>query len=223
MKRQGSTELPRFAVGALAIVGASAANAATVQITFNGSYISTSGGNQLVSDFGGDGDAELYVGRFDAGAIILGVNPYTFANGFPRLASAGFGEGAPNGAAVVFGPGGFPGGVVGGVGAGTVRAIGGRTVTFSDASIRGGASTIGYLDITASASATSAMVTFNRLIFDEDTGGTIAGLDVNTTYATYGDSSGGATSAVPEASTSLGLLALGAGGILTRRRSKRAA
>jgi hypothetical protein len=55
MKRQGSTELPRFAVGALAIAGASAANAATVQITFTGSYISTTGGNQLVTDFGGDG------------------------------------------------------------------------------------------------------------------------------------------------------------------------
>ena len=34
---------------------------------------------------------------------------------------------------------------------------------------------------------------------------------------------GGGTSAVPEASTSLGLLALGAGGILTRRRTSRKA
>ena len=31
MKRQGATELPRFAVGALAIAGASVANGATVQ------------------------------------------------------------------------------------------------------------------------------------------------------------------------------------------------
>ena len=38
-----------------------------------------------------------------------------------------------------------------------------------------------------------------------------------------GPASGGGTSAVPEASTSLGLLGLAAGGILTRRRSKRAA
>ena len=38
-----------------------------------------------------------------------------------------------------------------------------------------------------------------------------------------GTVSGGGTSAVPEASTSLGLLALGAGGILTRRRQKRKA
>ena len=38
-----------------------------------------------------------------------------------------------------------------------------------------------------------------------------------------GTGSGGGTSAVPEASTSLGLLGLAAGGILTRRRSKRAA
>jgi DUF917 family protein len=54
MKRQGSTELPRFAVGALAIAGASAANAATVQISFNNSFISSTMGNQLDADFGGD-------------------------------------------------------------------------------------------------------------------------------------------------------------------------
>jgi hypothetical protein len=67
-------------------------------------------------------------------------------------------------------------------------------------------------------------VTVHRLIFNKDTGGTIAGLNVNSTYTTYGaPPAGGGTSAVPEASTSLGLLALGAGGILTRRRQKRAA
>ena len=38
-----------------------------------------------------------------------------------------------------------------------------------------------------------------------------------------GTGSGGGTSAVPEASTSLGLLALGAGGLFTRRRLKRKA
>jgi hypothetical protein len=67
-------------------------------------------------------------------------------------------------------------------------------------------------------------VTVNRLIFDDATGGTIDGLNANTTYTTYvAPPAGGGTSAVPEASTSLGLLALGAGGILTRRRQKRAA
>jgi hypothetical protein len=68
------------------------------------------------------------------------------------------------------------------------------------------------------------MVTVNRLIFDKDTGGTIGGLNVNSTYATYvAPPASAGTSAVPEASTSLGLLALGAGGILTRRRTTRAA
>jgi hypothetical protein len=59
MKRQGSTELPRFAVGALAIAGASAANAATVQITFNGSFISSSTSNNLDTDIGNDGVIDL--------------------------------------------------------------------------------------------------------------------------------------------------------------------
>ncbi|MCX8497001.1 MAG: hypothetical protein ORN51_12540 [Akkermansiaceae bacterium] len=59
IKRQESTELPRFAVGALAIAGASTANAATVQITFKGSFISSTGGYHIVTDFGGDGVADV--------------------------------------------------------------------------------------------------------------------------------------------------------------------
>jgi hypothetical protein len=53
-------------VGALAIAGASAANAATVQITFTGSYISTTGGNHIVTDFGGDGSPNV-VGQTTSG------------------------------------------------------------------------------------------------------------------------------------------------------------
>ncbi len=45
----------------------------------------------------------------------------------------------------------------------------------------------------------------------------------DTIQINVGTASGGGTSAVPEASTSLGLLGLVAGGILTRRRSKRVA
>jgi hypothetical protein len=56
MKRQGSTELPRFAAGALAIAGASAANAASVvQITFANNMVSYSTGVTLfVADLSGD-------------------------------------------------------------------------------------------------------------------------------------------------------------------------
>jgi hypothetical protein len=62
-------------------------------------------------------------------------------------------------------------------------------------------------------------VELHRFIFDDTTGAAPVGV----TTATTGLSEYGATSAVPEASTSLGLLALGAGGLLTRRRQKRAA
>ena len=74
---------------ALATVGAAThANAATVQITFTGSYISTTAGNHLVTDFGGDGVADLrghnhssYVAVFRA--VTSGMS------GFFGLAGAG--------------------------------------------------------------------------------------------------------------------------------------
>jgi hypothetical protein len=197
MKRQGSTELPRFAVGALAIAGASAANAATVQITFTGSYISTSGGNHLVTDFGGDGDNEIagFANQFSAG---IRVGTSTFAYAFD-------GVGGSNGVVIA--------GVASAFGFGdrSVRGVSKVVVSFSDSSIRGGATTIGYLDLGATVVGSNKSVTVNRLIFDKDTGGTIAGLNVNNAAFTE-------FSAVPEPS-SLGLLALGAGGLLARRRA----
>ena len=59
MKRQGSTELPRFAGGALAIAGASAANAATVQISFANNLVHYGGYANFVPDLTGDGVADV--------------------------------------------------------------------------------------------------------------------------------------------------------------------
>ena len=92
-------------------------------------------------------------------------------------------------------------------------------VTFTDTNIRMGASTTGYLDITASATQPGEKrITVHRLIFDEDTGGAVAGLNVSdAAFTEY------TLSAVPEPGSNLALLALGAGGLTLRRRLKRAA
>ena len=56
IERQGSNEIPRFAVGAHAIAGASAASGATVQITFANNYISSlTGTGSFAADLTGDG------------------------------------------------------------------------------------------------------------------------------------------------------------------------
>ncbi len=206
MKRQGSTELPRFTVGALAIAGASAANAATVQITFNGSYISSTGGNHLVTDFGGDGTGDNLRGYTEAAGVRL------YWGGGYQVGGA-FNNGIP----IVFVEQSSAMGSFSGGGVVTLRGIT-RVVSFTDANVRDGASTLGYLDITSTVAGTDKRVTVNRLIFDDVTGGEISGLNVTAAaFTEYG------SSPVPEPGSNLALLALGAGGLTLRRRLKRAA
>ncbi len=83
----------------------------------------------------------------------------------------------------------------------------------------GGTTNYGWMQVTASGLGdynSDQSITVNSYAYDN----TGASIKVGATTAAP---AGGGTSAVPEASTSLGLLALGAGGLFTRRRSKRVA
>jgi autotransporter-associated beta strand protein len=154
IKRQGSTELPRLAGGALAIAGASAANAATVQITFNNSYISSFSGFHLDADFGNDGTADL-----------VGQVRYGYTAGFNSVWLRGN---------VGLGWGGTVARVISSSGTGNINVYGNDAsplgyvlrdlvgITFSDLGIRAGAPTNGFLDLSASA----VNITVHRLIFD---------------------------------------------------------
>ncbi len=213
MKRQGSNELPRFAVGALAIAGASAANAATVQITFTGSYISTTGGNHIVSDYGGDGVANL-VGKITYKMVGLEDGLSSFVGEAAGRSDLGVGNDDMYSASVWL-RGAVPVGTNNWNNAAVVTHRGLVGIAFSDANIRSGALTNGWLDIAGYASEPGEKkLTVHRLIFDNNSATAPTGLSSSSTGI-------GEWSAVPEPS-SLGLLALGAGGLLARRRRQAA-
>jgi len=212
--KSGAKWLP----GAMAVAaagGATQANAATVQITFAGSTLSTVSGNLLVTDYGDDGFADLFPQTFSGLGVGLLSSPTAttvFAGGVGFSGSLGL-----PGAVVKVGTSSkfVTGSAVASI---TMRNF--AEITFSDTNIRGGASTTGYLDITASATNPGEYIlTVHRLIFDDASGGPISGL--NTSDSAYTEYSG--ISAVPEPANNLALLACGAGGLLIRRRMKRVA
>ncbi len=182
--------------GALALAAAGAAtqaNAATVQISFANNVVSMSSGlTNFSPDLTGDGVADLkaFIGSSDVRMLELD-------NDFLAKASTS---------------------------SGTVR-LGNRVAvstsdraliafTFKDARINSFALTSGFLDVEgyATEGGNDAQLKIHRLIFDYSSTTAPAGV----TTATTGLSEWSAN-AVPEPS-SLGLLALGAGGLLARRR-----
>jgi hypothetical protein len=204
MKRQGSNELPRFAVGALAIAGASAASGATVQITFANNVMSTSAGLTLFeADLSGDGAAD--VRGLSSDGTFVELNSLDSV----RIASAMLINNGTNAIHNLMG--------VGGGGSGLSRGLVG--FNFSDNGMNGGLVTAGWLDVSASATtASGASIQIHRLIFDDASTTAPTGLTSASTGIPEWQ-----VSAVPEPGSNLALLALGAGGLTLRRRLKRAA
>jgi len=202
---------------ALAAAGAStAAHAATVQITFNNSFISSTSGNQLDTDFGGDGQSDIANVRVlpaQVGLVGEWSNRYSRVRYVVDAARVNYISGGVGVFALVGahlnrqnGPG------------GVVSLDGLVSLTFSDSRVRGGAAVTGLLDVTATArgSGEFARIDVHRVIFDDASGVAPSGVShSDAAYPEYG-------AAVPEPS-GLGLLALGAGGLLARRRRAMAA
>jgi hypothetical protein len=200
--------------GAMALAATTASSqAATVQITLTGNKISSTGagGNQLVADLTGDNTNDILIADMFISTSYASVKIGNWGNAAGWM-SAGAGAkymvDARFGAVVPAAPG-TP--LANGPAKQSISYL--NPVTFSDLRINGGAPTDGWLQVNAfNTSATSHTVELSRLIFD----------NASTTRPDFSSFPGVQTawevSAVPEASTSLGLLALGAGGLLTRRR-----
>ena len=196
--------------GAMALAATTASSqAATVQITLTGNKISSTGGNQLNADLTGDTVANL----------LLGGGSVSTEGVFAVLGDRGYVVLASYSSSVYFVGASFVSG--GGVGVSYASDAGVQNIsylnpiTFTDSSINGGAPTEGWLQVNAfNTSSTDHTVELSRLIFD----------DASTTRPAFASIPGAQTefSAVPEPS-SLGLLALGAGGLLLRRSRAKAA
>jgi PEP-CTERM motif len=185
---------------------ASMAHAASVQITLIGNKISTTGGNMLNADITGDGLIDLTFSGANVGMAAAVV----YVNGSKLLATV-FPSGGTTGLKAKFAAGGL--GVAMGINTGgNINYL--NPITFTDLSINGGASTNAWLQVNSfNTSSTSHTVALTRVIFD----------DASTTRPSFASIPGTQTewSAVPEPS-GLALLALGAGGLLTRRKRQAA-
>ncbi len=193
-------------------------HAATVQITLVGNMISSGGGNQLNADLTGDSINDVNFSNSVTGnyRAVVNVNSGMLSAGgssITQLVDAQFAGGGV--------------GTVSDTGYPQASATYLNPITFSDPAINGGAMTGGYLEVYAFSNAGnfatitngivqggSHLVQLTRLVFDDASTMRPDAMNVSTTE-TY-------TEFVPEPS-SLALLALGAGGLMARRKREQAA
>ena len=204
--------------GAVAATVAST-QAATVQITLtNNQYTMMTNTNTLNADVTGDGIYDILITNPRAGQsgglfyAAVNINGTQVAAGFSRFSSYAF---AFARAAFANGGKGLASSYNSAGNLASAKYL--NPISFTDARINSGALTQGYLEVIAfNDTETLHTIALTRLVFDDasTTLGT-SGLSTDDTYTEFG------TSAVPEPS-SLGLLALGAGGLLARRRRQAA-
>ena len=193
----------KLTASALASVAAtvSSADAVLVQIDLTGNQISSGGGDQLNADVSGDGPADIGIsaqatrnfGFFQSAlALFNGQRAYASVSSTSTFYASAPGVGAQ-------------------IAGSPITRTGGIQFTLNDPNWVASPSTA-FLEIRAEASFSSAVVSLTRVVFDDGTGapgdptlGNVVGFNF------------GAASPIPEPS-GLSLLALGAAGILMRRR-----
>ena len=208
-------------VQSLATVSASLAatiassQAATVQITLTDKKL-TMTSNSLHADVTGDLIADIAIAGVDQKISGTWKGVRVLINGGGLKASYS-GYGAKFIVDAQFANGGAGASVTQHFTARNIKYL--NPINFTDSRINGGASTRGYLEVNAfNSSSTDHTIALTRLVFDNaSTTLAAGGLSTSTVYSAFVP-----VTVVPEPSTSFGLLALGAGGLLIRRRRQEA-
>ena len=184
---------------------ATSANAALVQIDFTDNSITAGGGNQLFADIDFNGIDDLIFASssfFNSGGSFFGSVSINSA-GINFASSNAFFDSSPRAIASV-----------------TSASEGFVEASFTNLAL--GGTFQGFLEVNNTVGGVDTGVSILRFIYD-DASSTLdlSAIDINTEYTSIGTTSATGTTVIPEPS-SLGLLALGAGGLALRRRRKAA-